>query len=127
VACSTISGGVTFFLTKRKYNTEVDSQQIKNTDASFELYKKTMEEAISAQKKTMESTIEAQDKKIDMLQKENDTLRTQVSQLQMQMLNILGNICLDTTCRLRKMNFVSDLRFSDSGASLEGQDRAHHE
>ena len=78
-----------------------------------------MEEALSSQKKTMESTIEAQDKKIDLLQKENDSLRAQVSQLQMQMLNILGSICLDSTCRLRKMNFTSDLRVSDDGIDLD--------
>ena len=120
VLCTAISSGVTFFFTRRKYNTEVDSQQIQNMDASFDVYRKMMEEALSSQKKTMENTIEAQDKKIDMLQKENDSLRAQVSQLQMQMLNILGNICLDSTCRLRKMNFTSDLRVSDDGIGLDG-------
>lgn len=122
VLCTAISSGVTFFFTRRKYNTEVDSQQIQNMDASFDVYRKMMEEALSSQKKTMESTIEAQDKKIDMLQKENDSLRAQVSQLQMQMLNILGNICLDSTCRLRKMNFTSDLRVSDDGVRLDGHE-----
>lgn len=118
--CSTVSGVVTFILTKRKYTVEVDSQQIQNTDASFELYKKMMEEALSSQKKTMENTIEAQDKKIDLLQKENDSLRAQVSQLQMQMINILGNICLDATCERRKMNYKSDVRFNDSGIVIDG-------
>lgn len=122
VLCTAISSGVTFFFTRRKYNTEVDSQQIQNMDASFDVYRKMMEEALSSQKKTMENTIEAQDKKIDMLQKENDSLRAQVSQLQMQMLNILGNICLDSTCRLRKMNFTSDLRVSDDGVRLDSHE-----
>ena len=117
--CSTVSGAVTFFFTKRKYNTEVDSQQIQNMDASFDVYRKMMEEALSSQKRTMENTIEAQDKKIDMLQRENDSLKAQVSQLQMQMLNILGSICLDSTCRLRKMNFTSDIKFSDDGPSID--------
>jgi hypothetical protein len=119
VICTAISSGVTFFFTRKKYITEVDSQQIQNMDASFDVYRKMMEEALSSQKKTMENTIEAQDKRLDMLQKENDSLKTQVGQLQMQMLNILGSICLDSTCRLRKMNFTSDLRVSDDGVRLD--------
>ena len=87
-------------------------------DASFDTYRKIMEEALSSQKKRLEVIIEGQDKKIDMLQKENDSLRSQVSQLQMQMLNILGSICLDSTCKLRRMNFSSDLRVSDLGVSI---------
>lgn len=118
VLCTAISSAVTFFLTRRKYNTEVDSQQIHNMGESFDVYKKMMEEALSSQKKTMESIIEAQDKKIDTSLKENDSLKSQVSQLQQQMLNLLGSICLDSTCKLRKMNFTSDLRVSDLGVSL---------
>lgn len=117
--CSTASSLVTYFLTKRKYNTEVDAQQIHNMDASFDTYRKIMEEALSSQKKRLEVIIEGQDHKIDSLQKENDSLKAQVSQLQMQMLNILGSICLDSTCKLRKMNFASDLKFSDDGATID--------
>lgn len=76
-----ISNIVTFFLTKKKYITEVDSQQIKNVEDSFELYKKIMTDAVRSQ-----------DGKIALLQKENDSLRAQVNQLQMQMINLVGNI-----------------------------------
>lgn len=78
--CTLVSSIVTFILTKRKYNTEVDSQQIKNMSDSFEIYKKIMEE-----------TVETQNRKIDMLQKENDNLRQQIYQLQMQIVNFMGN------------------------------------
>ena len=78
--CTLASSIVTFILTKRKYNTEVDSQQIKNMSDSFEIYKKIMEE-----------TVETQNRKIDMLQKENDNLRQQIYQLQMQIVNFMGN------------------------------------
>ena len=118
--CSTATSIVTFILTKRKYNTEVDSQQIHNMGESFDVYKNMMEESLSAQKKTFEAMTEAQDKKIDMLQKEKDSLQAQVSQLQQQMLNVLGSLCLDSTCKLRKMNFTSDLRVSDAGVSIAG-------
>jgi peptidoglycan hydrolase CwlO-like protein len=118
VLCTAISSAVTFFFTRRKYNTEVDSQQIHNMGESFDVYKKMMEEALASQKKTFEAATEVQDKKIDMLQKEKDSLQAQVSQLQQQMLNVLGSICLDSTCKLRRMNFTSDLRVSDLGVSI---------
>ena len=78
--CTLASSIVTFILTKRKYNTEVDSQQIQNMSNSFEIYKKIMEE-----------TVETQNRKIEMLQKENDNLRQQIYQLQMQIVNFMGN------------------------------------
>ena len=81
VFCTGLSSLITFLLTKRRYNTEVDSQQIKNRSDSFEVYKKIMTEAQ-----------EALNKKVDSLQKENDTLRNQFNQLQAQMINLLmGN------------------------------------
>lgn len=79
--CTTASGVVTFMLTKRKYNTEVDSQYIQNVREAFDTYKQTMKD-----------TFEAQDKKIEMLQKENDTLRDQVNQLQVQVFNLVKNM-----------------------------------
>jgi uncharacterized membrane protein (DUF106 family) len=76
--CSVVTSIITFILTKKKYNTEVEAQQIQNMKDSFEVYKKMMEDAVAAQ-----------NKKIEMLQKENDNLRSQLNQLQTQMLNIL--------------------------------------
>jgi len=93
--CTTVSGIVTFLLTKRKYNTEVDSQQLQNTRDAFETYKTMMEETLAAQKKRLEETITSQNEKIDYLQKENDSLRNQVSQLQMQMIKYLGSLNLE--------------------------------
>jgi uncharacterized membrane protein (DUF106 family) len=83
VLCTAISSIVTFFLTRKKYNTEVDSQQIDNMSKSFDTYKRMMEEALDAQKRTMES-------KINELQKENEFLRQQVDTLRNQMIQFLG-------------------------------------
>ena len=79
VVCTGLSSLITFLLTKRKYNTEVDSQQLKNVDDSFELYKKVMNEAMATQ-----------DRKIAILQKENDSLKEQVSQLQNQVISLVN-------------------------------------
>ena len=117
--CTIASAIVTFLLTRRKYNSEVDAQQIKNMSDSLDTYKKIMESNLAAQKETMEVVIVSQNQKIDLLQKENDSLKLQVSQLQQQMINILGSICLDATCKLRKMNFQTDVKFSDAGVHIE--------
>ena len=116
--CTITTSAVTFFLTRRKFNSEVDAQQIKNMSDSFDTYKKMMETNLATQKETMEVVIMSQNQKIDLLQKENDSLKTQVSQLQQQMINILGSICLDATCKLRKMDFQSDVKFSDAGVEV---------
>ena len=79
VICSAISSLVTFFLTRRKYNTEVDSQQIENMEKSFDIYKKMMEESMKVQ-----------NQRIDALQKENDNLRKQVYDLQQQLITMAG-------------------------------------
>lgn len=84
--CTTVSSIVTFLLTKRKYNSEVDSQQIKNMDESFEVYKKVMNEALATQ-----------DDKIALLQKENDSLRQQVNELQKQVMSLVGMLYGNTS------------------------------
>lgn len=90
--CTTVSSIITFLLTKRKYNTEVDSQQIDNMNKSFEVYKKMMEEAMESQEKAMKATIDALNMKINELEKENGSLRQQVNHLQMQLISLVGNI-----------------------------------
>ena len=71
-----------FIITKRKYNTEVESQQIRNISEAFDTYKKMSEEALESQRTQMESTINMHSMKIEELQKENQALRKQVSELQ---------------------------------------------
>lgn len=88
--CTTVSSIVTFILTRRKYNTEVDSQQIENMEKSFDAYKKMMEETLDAQKKLMETTVKGLNNKVETLEKENDFLRKQVDSLRTQMIQFLG-------------------------------------
>lgn len=88
--CTTVSSIVTFILTRRKYNTEVDSQQIENMEKSFDAYKKMMEETLDAQKRLMEATVNGLNNKIETLEKENIFLRQQVDSLRAQMIQFLG-------------------------------------
>lgn len=84
--CTSLSSLVTFLFTRRKYNEEVNSQQLKNTDGAFELFKKMTDE-----------TMTLQNQKIEQLQKENEALRRQVNDLQMQVASLLGRISYDET------------------------------
>lgn len=102
LVCTIVSSGVTFLWQKRKYNTEVDSQQIRNIEDSFNVYKKMMESNIDAQKDTFETIIGSLNQKVENLEKENASLREQVGQLQMEMISVLGSICMNTTCKMRK-------------------------
>ena len=84
---STVVGSiVTSIQTKKKYNTEVESQQLHNANEAFELYKKAMAELM-----------DVKDKKIDCLQKEVDDLRNQVNTLQSQMLKIIKMINVENS------------------------------
>lgn len=80
VVCSAISSVVTFLLTRRKYNSEVDSQVVENVKNAFEAYKRVMEE-----------TIASQEKKIEKLQSENDYLKKQFEMMQNQLVSLLLN------------------------------------
>jgi citrate lyase synthetase len=76
--CTVTASFVTFMLTKRKYDTEVEGEQIKNMNEVFDLYKKAVEE-----------TIASQNRRIDLLEKENEGLKQQVEQLQKQLTQLL--------------------------------------
>lgn len=117
--CTCLSSILTFFLTKRKYNTEVDSQQIKNMSESFDVYKKMMESNLQAQRETFETVLKSLNQKVDALQSENDSLRQQVSQLQTEMINFLGNICLDFTCKHRKVSMAPELKSKTKQTNTE--------
>jgi len=100
--CSTVSGWVTFIFTKKKYNTEVELQQIQNLNEAFDTYKKMAEESLESQRRQMEDTINIQNKKIEDLQKENESLQKQVAELQMQLIKILGSKFQAKTSKAKK-------------------------
>lgn len=76
--CTVVASTVTFFLTKKKYNTEVEAQQIENMEKSFNAYKTMMEETVKGLKD-----------RVEVLQRENESLRNQINQLQTQMFNYM--------------------------------------
>lgn len=102
-----VSSLITFFLTRRKYNLEMESKKIENMNDLFDYHEKVYNE-----------TVKALNRKMELLQEENARQKQQIDNLNMQMLNLMGSICLDATCKLRKAGFSSDLKFSDSGVHV---------
>lgn len=96
--CTSVSSVVTFLLTKRKYDEEVDAAHLKDLGDAFEKYKTLTNEMYKAQ-----------NEKIKALQDENADLKQQVSHLQKQMVELLSAVCMDVTCKLRKSGFPTSI------------------
>ena len=82
-----ISGWCTWFFTRKKYNSEVDNNLIENMQDSLNFYKQ-----LSDDNKT----------RLEEVLKRNDQLEKEVRELRTQMINLMGSICVDLTCQLRK-------------------------
>lgn len=81
------SGWVSWFFARKKYNTEVDSNYIKN-----------LQEAIT----TYDSIISHNKSEIEYLMRRNEELEKEVSELRKQMLDLAMNICMDFSCKARQ-------------------------
>ena len=96
--CTSISSVITFFLTKKKYDEEIDAAHLKDLGDAFEKYKVMTNEMY-----------EAQNQKIEALQEENDNLKQRVNDLQNQIVELLSAVCTDVTCRFRKSGIPSGI------------------
>ena len=106
VVTSIISAWTSWFFARKKYNSEVDNQLIKNMNESLEFYKKLSDD----NKSRLEEVL----KRNDELEKRDERLEEEVRQLRMQMLNFMGSLCTDLTCQLRKRDFNL---FNDHGTT----------
>lgn len=84
-----VSGWVSWFFARKKYNSEVDHNYIENLQKALETY-----DAIISHNKA----------EIEHLMKKNDELEKEVGELRKQVLTLTMNICLDLTCKRRKRN-----------------------
>lgn len=80
------SGIVSWFLARKKYNTEVDHNYLENLEKGLETY---------------DSIISHNRNEIEYLMKENQELREEIAELRKQVLNLTMNICMDLTCARR--------------------------
>jgi hypothetical protein len=94
---STIIGSWTsWFFARKKYNSEVDSNLIKNMQESLEFYKKLSDD---------------NKERLEVMMKRNDDLELEVRKLRDNYFNLMSSICVDLTCQVRKR----DLKLFNDG------------
>ena len=77
------SSWITWFITRKKYYSEVDHNLIENMENSLEFYKKLSDDNRS---------------RLEEMVERNKLLEVEVQELRKQVLNLTMNICMDLTC-----------------------------
>lgn len=81
-----VSSWITWFITRKKYYSEVDHNLIENMENSLEFYKKLSDDNRA---------------RLEEMAERNKALEIEVQELRKQMLNLTMNICMDLTCANR--------------------------
>jgi len=87
-----VSGWLSWFFTRKKYNTEVDNNLINNMKESLDFYEKLSND---------------NRERLEEVLKRNTELEKEVADLRKQMFQLMSSICTDLTCQLRKKNLNS--------------------
>lgn len=101
-----ISGWTSWFFARRKYNSEVDNNLIKNMQQSLEFYKKLSDD---------------NENRLDEVLKRNAELEQEIRDLRKQMFSLMNSICTDLTCQLRRrnLNLFNEQNGTDSRQEME--------
>lgn len=89
-----VSGWTSWFFARKKYNSEVDNNLIKNMNESLEFYKQLSDD---------------NRKRLDDALKRSDSLEEEVNELRKQVLNLMTIMCTDLSCQLRKGDYKTVL------------------
>ena len=95
------SSWFSWFLAKKKYNTEVDGALIANMQESLEFYKKLSDD----NKSRLEEVLRRNDqleKANDQLREDNAQLRLELTQVREQVFTLMNNICYNLQCSARQ-------------------------
>ena len=84
-----VSGWTSWFFARKKYDSKVDSNFISNMKESLDFYEKLSTDIRE---------------RLEEVLKRNAELEQEVGELRKQMFNLMGSICIDLTCQLRKRN-----------------------
>ncbi len=90
IATTFTSGFTAWFFARKKYNSEVDNNLIKNMQDSLEFYKKLSDDNES---------------RLEEVLKRNDNLEEEVKELRQQVMGLMASICTDLSCQIRKGNY----------------------
>lgn len=91
LATTISSSVVTWLLARKKYNTEVDSNVIKNMADSLEFYKKLADD---------------QKDRLDELTHRNRELENEVRELRKQVFTLMNSVCYNLECTLRQRGVI---------------------
>lgn len=94
VVSSIISAWTSWFFARKKYNSEVDGNLIANMQESLNFYKQLSDD----NKKRLDDVL----KRNEELEKRDEKLEDEVRQLKTQMINLMSQICLDLSCKIRQ-------------------------
>ena len=89
-----LSGWVSWFFARKKYNSEVDRNLIENMENSLEFYRKLSDDNKA---------------RLDEVLEKNKSLEEEVQELRRQVLNLTMNICMNLTCSNRASNYSNQL------------------
>ena len=89
-----VSAGASWIFARKKYNSEVDNNLIKNMQESLEFYKQLSDD----NKERLEEVL----RRNDELEKRDAALEEEMRQLRSQMFNLMSQICMDLTCKVRQ-------------------------
>ena len=81
-----VSAWASWVFARKKYNSEVDNNLIKNMQESLDFYKKLSDDNRA---------------RLEEMAERNTALEIEVQELRKQMLNLTLNICMDLTCANR--------------------------
>ena len=94
IITSIISGWVSYFFTRKKYNSEVDLNLIEKMQGSLDFYAKLSED----NKRILDETLT----KLEESEKRNNALEDEIRELRNQMFTLMTQICTDLSCSARK-------------------------
>lgn len=93
IVTSAVSAVISWFMAKKKYYSEVDNQVIKNMKETLEFYKTLSDD----NKDRLQEQIDRNDK----LEMQVADLQKQINTLKNQLISMMEQICLSTTCTKR--------------------------
>lgn len=78
-----------WFFTRKKYNSEVDSNLIKNMQESLKFY---------------QTIVDDNNQRLEEALRRNDQLEKELSELRKQMFSLMQTVCVNLTCTMRQRN-----------------------
>ena len=91
---SIISAWTSWFFARKKYNSEVDNNLIKNMQESLDFYRQLSDDNKTRLEEVLKRNAE--------LERRDEKLEEEVRQLRNQMITLMSQICMDLSCKIRQ-------------------------